>query len=89
MLRAKCRLIYAYVSRKEEEGTQHHRIEQAFGSFRFADNADGAKASSISPRLTAVGQEEDGVRNSGGGSSFTIAGETVRPKQGRAYDVKA
>ena len=63
MLRAKCRLIYAYVSRMEEEGRQHHRIEQAFGSFRFADNADGAKASSVTPRLIAMGQEEDGVRN--------------------------
>lgn len=63
MLRAKCRLIYAYVSRKEEEGKQHHRIEQAFGSFRFADNADGAKASSVTPRLIAVGQEENGARN--------------------------
>ena len=71
MLRAKCRLIYAYVSRKKEEGKQHHRIEQAFGSFRFADNADGANASSITPRVNAVGQEEDGARNRWGGEAHS------------------
>ena len=65
MLRAKCRLIYAYVSRMEEEGTQHHRIQRAFGSVPIQDDADGATGSSVIPRLTGVGQEEDGARNRG------------------------
>lgn len=35
-------------------------IERAFGSVTLADDADGATASSVSPRLAGVEQEAEG-----------------------------
>lgn len=45
---------------KEEKGT-HHRIERAFGSVTRPDDADEATAFSVTPRIIAVGQEEEGA----------------------------
>ena len=60
MRRAKSRLICIRVKIRRSKAHIIIAIERAFGSVTLPDDADGAMASSVSPRLSGVEQKAEG-----------------------------